>query len=202
MNKELQTFIPLCNSIGKLFHPNVEVVLHDLKIQKLIHIVNPFSKREIGDKMINDVKNFSSLTQDIIGPYTKTNIDGKKLKTVSTLIRDTQNNPIGIICINFKIEVFEDMFDSLKMFLNIEETETEPQTLFSQDWKEHTHNIINKYLSKNNLELKSLKIKEKKELVFYLNEEGVFSIRNVVNYLCEVLDISRATIYKWLKETK
>jgi len=94
------------------------------------------------------------------------------------------------------------MFDSLKMFLNIEETETEPQTLFSQDWKEHTHNIINKYLSKNNLELKSLKIKEKKELVFYLNEEGVFSIRNVVNYLCEVLDISRATIYKWLKETK
>jgi len=40
MNQELQIFIPLCDSIGKLFSPNVEVVLHDLKIQKIIHIVN------------------------------------------------------------------------------------------------------------------------------------------------------------------
>lgn len=202
MNQELKTFIPLCESIAKLFYPNVEVVLHDLQIQKLVHIVNAFSKREVGDKMINDVKDIDSLSQDIIGPYTKTNIDGKKLKTVSTIIRDINNKPIGIICINFKIEVFESMYDSLKMFLNIEQEEQQPHALFSQDWKEHTHSIINTYLIKHQLELESLKIKEKKELVFYLNEEGVFSIRNVVNYLCEVLDISRATIYKWLKQTK
>ena len=35
MNKELEAFIPLCDSIGKLFYPNVEVVLHDLKKEKL-----------------------------------------------------------------------------------------------------------------------------------------------------------------------
>ena len=202
MNKQLETFTPLCNAIGKLFYPNVEVVLHDLQTQKLVHIVNPFSKREIGDKMINDVKDINSLTQDIVGPYNKTNIDGKKLKTVSTILRDTNKKAIGIICINFKIEVFETMYDSLKMLLNIEEKEEQPQALFSQDWKEHTHNTINKYLEINDLILKELKIKEKKELIIYLNNEGIFSIRNVVTYLCEVLDISRATIYKWLKEIK
>jgi len=202
MNKQLETFMPLCDSIGKLFYPNVEVVLHDLSTQKLVHIVNAFSKREIGDKMINDVKDFDSLTQDIVGPYNKTNIDGAKLKTVSTIIRDTNKNPIGIICINFKIEVFEKMYDSLKMLLNIEEESSQPQALFSQDWKEHTLSTINKYLNKNSLVLKDLKIKEKKELIIYLNNEGIFSIRNVVSYLCEVLDISRATIYKWLKEIK
>ena len=115
MNKQLETFTPLCNAIGKLFYPNVEVVLHDLETQKLVHIVNPFSKREIGDKMINDVKDINSLTEDIVGPYNKTNIDGKKLKTVSTILRDTNKKAIGIICINFKIEVFETMYDSLKM---------------------------------------------------------------------------------------
>lgn len=199
MNKQIQTFIPLCDAIGKLFYPNVEVVLHDLKTQKLLHIVNAFSKREVGDSMINDVKDFSSLKDDIVGPYNKTNIDGAKLKTVSTLIRDENKNPIGIICINFKIEVFENMYDSLKMLLNINQ-EPQPQALFSQDWKEHTLTCINKYLKEHRLKLKDLKIKEKKELIFYLNSEGIFSIRNVVSYLCEILDISRATIYKWLKE--
>lgn len=202
MNKQLNTFIPLCDSIGKLFYPNVEVVLHDLNTQKLLHIVNPFSKREIGDKMINDVKDINSLKEDIVGPYTKTNIDGAKLKTVSTILRDENKNPIGIICINFKIEVFENMYDSIKMFLNIEEKEDKPQAIFSQDWQEHTLSNINTFLKQKNLSLEELKIKDKKELIFYLEKEGIFSIRNVVSYLCEILDISRATIYKWLKETK
>ena len=202
MNKVLETFTPLCDSIGKLFYPNVEVVLHDLETQKLVHIVNPFSKREIGDDMLNDVKDFESIKEDIVGPYNKTNIDGTKLKSVSTLLRDTNNKPIGIICINFKVEVFEKMYDSLKMLLNIEDKSSQPQTIFSQDWKEHTHNTINKFLKEHNLQLGDLKIKEKKELIIYLNKEGIFSIRNIVSYLCEVLDISRATIYKWLKEDK
>ena len=94
MNKQLELFIPLCNSIGKLFYPNVEIVLHDLKTQKLVHIVNPFSKREIGDKMINDVKDIDSITEDIVGPYNKTNIDGSRLKTVSTILRDVNKKPI------------------------------------------------------------------------------------------------------------
>jgi len=202
MNKQLQTFIPLCDSIGKLFYPNVEVVLHDLDTQKLVHIVNPFSKREIGDKMLNDVNDINSLQEDIVGPYNKTNIDGAKLKTVSTIIRDEDKNPIGMICINFKIEVFENMYDSLKMLLNIEEKQDKPQAIFSQDWREHTLSTINTYLKDNNLKLEELKIKDKKELILYLDKEGIFSIRNVVAYLCEILDISRATIYKWLKECK
>jgi len=107
-----------------------------------------------------------------------------------------------MICINFKIEVFENMYDSLKMLLNIEEKEEKPQAIFSQDWKEHTLSTITAYLKQENLNLEELKIKDKKELIFYLDKEGIFSIRNVVSYLCEILDISRATIYKWLKECK
>jgi predicted transcriptional regulator YheO len=202
MNKQLEIFIPLCNSIGKLFYPNVEVVLHDLKTQKLVHIINPFSKREIGDKMINDVKDIDSLTEDIVGPYNKTNIDGAKLKTVSTILRDSNKKAIGIICINFKTEVFDTMYESLKGFLNIEEPKEKPQALFSQDWEEHTLSTINTYLKLHSLKLEELKIKDKKELIVYLNNEGIFSIRNVVSYLCEILDISRATIYKYLKECK
>ena len=138
--------MPLCDAIGKLFYPNVEVVLHDLKSRKVAHIVNSFSKRVAGDNMISDPKDLSLIESDVIGPYNKVNIDGTKLKTVSTILRDIEQEPIGVMCINFKVEVFETMYDSLKILLNIEE-ENQPKTLFSQDWKVHTHNTINDYLT-------------------------------------------------------
>ena len=201
MNEQLNTFIPLADAIGKLFYPNVEVVLHDLDARKIVHIVNSFSKRKAGDSMISDTRDLNLVTSDIIGPYSKVNTDGTKLKTVSTILRDREKNPIGIMCINFKIVVFEEMYDSLKMLLNIEE-ENQPQTLFSQDWREHTHNTIKKYLNENELTLESLKTKDKKELIIYLHGEGIFSIRNVIPYLCQILEVSRAAIYKWIKEVK
>lgn len=201
MNEHLKTFIPLCSSISKLFYPNVEVVLHDLASRKIAHIENAFSKRAAGDDMISEPKDFNSVSSDVIGPYSKVNTDGTKLKTVSTIIRDTDKNAIGVMCINFKLEVFESMYESLKLLLNIKE-EDQPKTLFAQDWKIHTHETINKYLDSKDLTLDSLKTKDKKELILFLNNEGIFSIRKVIPYLCGVLELSRATIYKWLKEVK
>ncbi|AXH10783.1 hypothetical protein CP960_02710 [Malaciobacter halophilus] len=200
MNKILATHKTTCDAIAKLFYPNVEVALHDIKEEKLVHISNAFSKREVGDKMLNDVKDIKTLKSDIVGPYEKVNLDGKKLKTVSSIIRDENNQIIGIMCINFKIEVFEEIFNSLKSFINLEDSTKKPNLLFSQDWKSHTNSIINNYLKRCDKKIAELKTKEKKELIIYLNKEGIFSIRNVVSYLCEILNISRATIYKWLKE--
>lgn len=202
MKKELQPFKPLCDAISKLFYPNVEVVMHDLVSKKLVHISNAFSKRRVGDPMINDIKDLSSLKEDWIGPYDKTNDDGKKLKAVSTIIRDAQNTPIGMICINYNIDSMENLFESLKGFLNVNDNTKSPPVLFSQNWKEHTNQTVERYLKEKNISISGLSTIEKKELVFYLNEEGIFEIRNVVTYLCSILNISRATIYNWLKEKK
>ncbi len=200
MNKKLNSYKTLCDAIGKLFYPHVEVVLHDLELEKLVYIVNAFSKRKIGDAILNDVKDIKALTSDIVGPYEKINIDGKRVKTVSTIIRDEDKKPIGMICINFDIEIFDKIFESIKGFLNLQNEPNEPNLLFSQDWRSHTNSIINRYLEQKNKKIEELKTKDKKELIYFLNEEGIFSIRNVVAYLCEILNISRATIYKWLKE--
>ena len=202
MKKELNSLVPLCDAISKLFYPNVEVVMHDLTSKKLVHISNAFSKRRVGDAMISDIKDFSLLKEDTIGPYDKINDDGKKLKAVTTIIRDANHSPIGMMCINYNIDSMETLFDSLKGFLNHNTPSQNPPILFSQNWKEHTNQTIERYLKKKNISLSGLSTKEKKELVFFLNEEGIFEIRNVVTYLCGILNISRATIYNWLKENK
>jgi len=202
MKNELKPYKPLCDAISKLFYPNVEVVMHDLKSKKLVHIANAFSKRRVGDTMISDIKDLTSLKEDWIGPYDKINDDGKKLKAVSTILRDIDNEPIGMICINYNIDSMETLFQSLKGFLDINDSSQNPPVLFSQNWKEHTNQTIERYLKEKSISISGLSTKEKKELVYFLNEEGIFEIRNVVTYLCGILNISRATIYNWLKENK
>jgi predicted transcriptional regulator YheO len=202
MKKELKSYKPLCDAISKLFYPNVEVVMHDVITKKLVYISNAFSKRRVGDSMINDIKDFSSLKDDWIGPYDKVNDDGKKLKAVSTIIKNTKNEPIGLICINYNIEPMETLFDSLKGLLNFNDSAKKTPILFSQNWKEHTTQTIERYLNKKNISLSALSTPEKKELIFFLYDEGIFEIRNVVTYVCNILNISRATLYNWLKEKK
>lgn len=199
MKKELKPYVALCDAIGKLFYPNVEVVMHDLEAKKLIHIVNAFSKRRVGDPMLNDVKDIKALKEDWVGPYDKINSDGKRLKAVSIILRDTENSPIGMICINYNTEVVESLFESLKGFLHVSDTAPKPSLLFSQSWREHTDETIEKYLSSKNIALSGLSTLDKKELVWFLEKEGIFSIRNVVVYVCTVLNVSKATIYNWLK---
>lgn len=200
MNHALKPFFPVSDSVAKLFYPHVEVVLHDLESEKLVYISNAFSKRRAGDPMLNDVQDVRKLKKDVVGPYEKVNVDGKRLKSVSTVLRDSEDNPVGIMCINFNTESFSQVFESLKHFLRLPESSEKPEVLFSQDWKEHTGKIIDLYLSEKNVALSGLSMKEKSELVLYLEKEGVFAIRNVIPHLCNVLGVSRATIYKWLKE--
>jgi predicted transcriptional regulator YheO len=48
--------------------------------------------------------------------------------------------------------------------------------------------------------LKLLNKEKKKALVVALHREGAFTAKNAANYVADVLDLSRATIYNYLKE--
>lgn len=201
MKNELQNYISICEAISKLFYPNVEVVMHDLSSKKLIYIANAFSKRRVGDKMVNALEDIATIPENFIGPYEKINDDGKKLKAVSIILRDTQNLPIGMICINYNIDGVESLIDSLKALVGTTHRENTPSTLISQNWKEHTNQTIEKFLQQKNISLQALTSSEKKELVAFLQHEGIFEIRNALSYVCSMIQISRATIYNWLKKS-
>ena len=94
MKKELKPYLALCDAIGKLFYPNVEVVMHDLEAKKLVHIVNAFSKRRVGDAMLSELKDLNSIKENWVGPYDKISSDGKRLKAVSIIVCDVEEKPI------------------------------------------------------------------------------------------------------------
>lgn len=94
MRLEIEKIIPVAEGLSKLFYPFVEIVVHDLLKDQIEAIYNSFSKRKVGDRSYLDNADLSVNTNNgVIGPYEKINYDGRRLKSISMILRS--NTEIG-----------------------------------------------------------------------------------------------------------
>jgi predicted transcriptional regulator YheO len=195
---ELAHYKPIGEAISLLLFPHAEVVIHDLKTGCIGAIFNNFSKRAVGDNsLLDEVKQLSD-AQEVFPPYFKTNWDGRKLKSVTAVLRNQRGKAIGLLCINLDISKWEEMhhfiLDLIKPVIE------KPDFLFKNDWKEKINIYVSSYLKLHALRLESLDKVEKKKLLQALYEEGAFNTKNAASYVADVLQISRATVYNYLKD--
>jgi D-arginine utilization repressor len=194
----LDAHIPICDALARLFAPHAEVVLHDLSSDTIHHIANCFSKRRAGLSSLTDIADID-FDQDVIGPYTKTNWDGRRLKSVSAVIRNAHGTPIGLMCINHDVESFSGVLDQLIALVGTPVPMAPATALFSSDWRERINEHVGAFLAEHNATLAGLNADDINVLIARLDKAGVFEIRNATNYIADVLSVSRATIYNRLK---
>ena len=79
---------PVAQAIAALLHPHAEVVIHDLKTDRVVEIWNAFSHRKAGDESLlgDDIE--VQLDRDVFGPYEKAGPDGARLKSITAALRD------------------------------------------------------------------------------------------------------------------
>ena len=82
----VQNFRAIADAIATLFFPHAEVVLHDLRTQKVDYIANNLSKRAIGDDSSLEDMLSDDIREVNIGPYEKLNWDGQKIRSLSTVL--------------------------------------------------------------------------------------------------------------------
>ncbi len=180
----------------------VEVVLHDLNTGKIAHIENAFSPRKAGDASLIETENYEAeLNQDgTIGPYRKANPDGSTLKSVSALIRDEQNRPAGLLCINMKTDGLESAAQLLAGLAAVGPDES--QGILKNDWREVANTVIAETLRQRKLGTNQAKRPDRLEIVRNLLDADVFAARGSADYVAEALGISRASLYGLLNEAK
>lgn len=198
MSHPLTPFIPVCDAIATLFSPHVEAVLHDLDSGLIFHIANAFSKRRPGNSSLNEAGLVSSLEDDVIGPYGKSNWDGRRLKAITAVLRGADGRPIGLLCINHDIEAFAGIFDQLKSMVDIAAPIPKTSALMADDWREAVNSVIGDFLGTRRAALAGLTSADMDDLIGMLDARGVFAIRKAVPYVAEILKLSRATIYNRL----
>jgi len=191
----------MAQGIATLLHPYAEVVVHDLENQKIAILVNNFSKRGIGSPTLLEDIEFTP-GQWVIGPYEKINWDGRRLKSISIVLRNSHGTPEAIMCINLDVSAAINMHQRLELFLQPNGMMEQPKALFKDDWHEKINRFVNNWLSENTRTIAALNRNERRELVVLLHEQGAFRGKQAARYVAGVLGLGNSTVYKYLKEIR
>ncbi len=194
----LNSYIPIANALARLFAPHAEIVLHDLRTDNIHHIAGGFSKRRAGDSSLNDIVDVD-LAASIIGPYSKTNWDGRRLKSITAVLRNEAGAPIGLMCINYDVEAFAGLLDQVTHILGDAVPMRPATALFSNDWRERINEHVGAFLAAENATLAGLTSDRMNALIAHLDKAALFEIRNATPYIAEILGLSRATLYNRLR---
>lgn len=197
----LNPYFSTAEAISLLFCPYAEVVLHDLNSGLIVAIYNNFSKRKVGDEsLLEEIEDYNEFP-NVFPVYLKTNWDGRKIKSISSTLRDQKSKAIGLLCINLDLSKWEECYQFLGNWLS-NVTQPPQAELFKDDWREKINSYVSAYLTREGTTLKLLDKEKKKALVIALHKEGAFKAKNAAHYVADVLDLSRATIYNYLKVNK
>ncbi|MCD6435774.1 MAG: PAS domain-containing protein [Clostridiales bacterium] len=209
INSIVEKFIPLVSVLARTFGENCEVVLHDFS--DLNHSIVAIENSHVTGRSMNDSMTEVSynkvvegnVDKDIVN-YTGKSRDGRIIKSSTSFIRDDNNEVVGCMCINFDItglmaakKSFNDIIkieSDLVIEKNINNEDNKVSGVLSQlvDYavKEYEKPII--YMTKE----------EKVAIVKKLDIQGTFLIKGAIDYVADVLCVSRYTIYNYLDEIR
>ncbi|MCZ2720282.1 PAS domain-containing protein [Marinomonas sp. 15G1-11] len=202
MSNSLHPYKLVARTLRLLLPDLVEVVVHDLRTNKIYHIENAFTHRCVDDDSLLETENYENEMNEegVLGPYVKTNPDGSKVKSISMVITEEASGPIGLLCINMRIDGFELSLQHLKSIVSFQIPDAEP--ILKNDWRETANVIISKTLLEMNVSLSHAKKTDRLAIIKALNEADIFLSRGSADYVAEALGISRASFYQLLKASK
>jgi len=196
----LSKYIPVADAVARLFHPNAEVVLHELSTDRVYHVTNPFSGRKAGDASLlklstEDLKREA----DIIGPYEKAGDKGQTIRSITAVLRDGNGQAQGLMCINLDYSGYEPALDLLEALIRPRTHQPHPEILFRNDWRDQIKLEIRDFLNENQLSLTRLNKAERRQLMSRLDDKGLFYAKKSIEQVAAILGVSRATSYNDLQ---
>ena len=206
VNAKLEKFIPVANLIAKTFGSNCEVVIHDLSIPQnsVVYTVNNHvTGREVGqsfEHLVKDVLLSKHFENDCTANYMTVTGDGRRIKSSTALIRDSENKVIGALCINFNLESLANIKVLLDDFMAVQQEKIETKVVPFDNVMEIVDDLINKMIA--NINIEHLKRKDKIELINFMEKKGIFLIKGSVEKVAEKLNISKVTVYSYLDAIK
>lgn len=199
MEKEFARYKNVAEAICKLLYPHAEVVIHNFQTGCIEAIFNSLSMRKAGDDSLISFVLEQDEIADVFEPYAKKNYNGNPMKSTSAAIRDETGKPVGLLCINLELSLWTQMQDLLSGWLAI--PDVAHSTFFKNDWREQINNFVSSYLREKGTTLRALTKEQRRDLVQAIYREGGFKAKHAASYIGDVLNLSRASIYNYLRHS-
>jgi predicted transcriptional regulator YheO len=197
----VRTWSPVCQAIALLLGPYAEVVLHDVGRDRVLAVWNPLSRRSSGDaSLLGELDRLDPSARDVYGPYQKLLADGRRLSSVSAVLRDARGRPSAVLCVNLDRTPLDQAAALLAGFAA--PSEGRPEALFEQDWTERVHQIIGSFVRACGRPVERLGREDRLSILAELDRAGVLAVRRAVPFVAGALKVSRSTVYALLAELK
>jgi predicted transcriptional regulator YheO len=202
----LKSMENVVDGIAAMYGEYTEVVLHSLDSRdpSVIKIANGHvTGRKLGAPITNLALLKLKTGQDISNSYMTRCATGKTLRSITTIIRNSQNRAIGLLCINTDMDaplqsVLRTMMPDSIVGSDIGST---PE-VFARNIDEALHGTIDSVNSEVRHNPEIAPSKKSREIVTQLYELGVFELKDSTQVAATRLDISVHSIYRYLREIK
>lgn len=206
MNPLLKTYFPVADMLAETFGEDCEVVIHDLENpdSSVVYVANgTVTNRKNGqsfDHLVKKVLLSKNFKDDRLTNYMFETSDHKKIKSSSVLIRNTEDEVVGMLCLNFDITSYVAAQRKLNSFLSAEDYEPEGEQVVNQDVMSVIDELILNIVGDK--DIKNLTRKRGVEIVKFMDEKGIFLVKGAVDKVADLMGVSKVTIYSYLDEAK
>lgn len=199
----LASYFPVADGIAALFGKQCEVVLHSLEFleQSAIYIVNGHnSERKIGSPIsrqtLQSLQNMQ--TDSVSAPYFAPAENGVMMKSITIAIRNRKQLVIGLLCISVNLDTPTSQF--LSAFFPSQMTpHSQPMPDSLESIVAHTiDNTISTIMADRHIANHN----KNRHIITTLFEKGIFDIKDAVNQVTEKLNVSRHTVYLYIRQMK
>jgi D-arginine utilization repressor len=192
---------PVCRAVALLLGPYAEVVLHDPDTDRVLEIWNPLTSRGPGDpSALGELDRLDPSARDVYGPYEKLLADGRRLSSVSAVLRDDDQRPSVVLCVNLDRTPLERAAALLSAFGA--PTTAPPEPLFDQDSSQRVAHVVGAHVRATGRTVERMTRHDRLAVLRALDEAGVFAVRRATPVVAEALRVSRSTVYGLLTELR
>lgn len=203
----LNSYIPLVEFLSGVLGSSCEIVLHAVTDkQERIEAIsdNNLTGRKKGSIMSPVGQKVLELNQDqnyILNNMEKA-LKGRDIRSNTFFIKDSSGEMIGMLCINFDISAPMILRKYLDEWIGQVSSGSIEDNLHSAGIEEYVLALINETLKQTSIVPERMNPDEKKQIIKELNEKGIFRIKGGIAEVCRHLQISEATLYRYLKDIK
>lgn len=204
---DLKPFIPLVSAIAETFGKNCEVVLHDFSkpARSIIAISNGHvTGRDIGcpatDFILSKLKN-NRVESDFIAGYSTKTEKGVVLKSTTTFIKNAKGKVVGALCINIDVAPYISAKNVLEKLSHVTQFDQKGETeKFESSVDNLTDELLERSIKKLGKPVSDMRKEDNLQIIRDLRENGLFLIKGSAKRVSKELNVSLATVYKYIEE--
>jgi predicted transcriptional regulator YheO len=196
--------------ISKEFGDNCEVVIHDYSLpfeHSIIHIDNgDVTNRKVGDSgsSIGLLIYKGKQTESGKYNYLSRTKDGKVIKSTTIYLKSEEGDVLGSLCLNYDITDLYVASKTLDSFINIEADQEESKDVSKEPVFDSINEVlaemIESSISHVGIPVSKMTREDKIVGIKYLNQKGVFAIKNGVQEAANAYSVSKFTVYNYLND--